>query len=156
MSKQSVLDLIARATMGVSKLPPATEDELLVTESSLGRPIPNQLRDFLSSISNGLKFGGLRILPAQSKCNVKKTADSIARNNEMSNTNWFYDDPLTFAEFLVFGVEESHTCYCFKKNSAFVWVWSTDSDKVEELDYEFWPWLYEAMMQEGNLLRFRP
>ena len=156
MTKQSVIDLISRATMGVSKLPPATEAELTATELILGRSIPSELRYFLSSISNGLNFGDLRLLPVKSQTNLKKTGDSIARNNDQSASIWFNGDISTFNEFLVFCIQESHTCYCLKRYSEYVWIWSIDSEEAEELDYDFWSWMYESLMQEGHLLRFRP
>lgn len=155
MPKSRVLDLLARASMGISKLPPASIEEVAESEKEMGRPIPDDLKDFYLTVSNGLVFGRIRILPVKSKGNLKKTADSIARHNDKKYSTWFNGDENTLSEFLVFAVEESHSCFSYSKGGDFIWYWSIDKDEVVELDFQFYDCLEETLMQEGEFLRFR-
>ena len=156
MSKANALDLMSKATMGLAKLPVATSSELAAAEAEIGRPLPGSLRDFYETVSNGLRFGRLQILPVKSSANLKKTGDSIARNNDIRHSIGFNSDAETFAEFLVFAVEESYRCFAFKGDSEYVWEWALGDGQMKELDYSFWDWLEESLRQEHALLRFKP
>lgn len=155
MTKENTLSLISKATMGLAKLPAATPEEIAATEAEIARQIPGALKDFYETVSNGLRFGRLQILPVKSASNLKKTGDSIARQNDIRHSVWFNDDAGTFAEFLVFATENSHRCFAFKRDSDYVWEWTLDEGQVVELDYGFWDWLEESLRQEQDLLRFK-
>lgn len=117
MSKENVLILKSKATMGLAKLPVATLEEITSTETEISRPLPGTLKDFYETVSNGLRFGRLQILPVKSASNLKKTGDSIARRNDIRHSIWFNNDAGTFAEFLVFAIENSYRCFAFKRGS---------------------------------------
>lgn len=142
--------------MGLAKLPVATAGEVATAEAELRQPLPDALKDFYESVSNGLKFGRLQILPVKSISNLKKTAESISRHNDIRYSDWFNGDPATFAEFLVFAIENSSRCFAFKRGSDCVWEWVQDEEQVVELDHQFWDWLVESLRQERHLLRFTP
>jgi len=155
MSKDNALALMSRATMGLAKLPVATPEEIAAAEAEIARPLPDALKDFYRTASNGLRFGRLQILPVKSASNLKKTGDSIVRQNDVRHSTWFNNDADTFAEFLVFATEHAHRCFAFKRDADHIWEWTLDGDQVVELDYGFWAWLEESLRQEGELLRFQ-
>ncbi len=155
-SKQNVLSLLAKATMGLARLPPATLIEVEECEQHLGRSLPSEIRDFYLTITNGLFFGRLKILPIKSSKNLKKTGDSIVRNNDQKYSIWFNGDITVINEFTVFATEESLRCFCFKNSEPndSVWMWELNQSEVEELDYTFYQWLEESLLQESDFLRF--
>jgi hypothetical protein len=155
MTKENALTLMSKATMGLAKLPVATPEEIASTEAEIARPLPGTLKDFYETVSNGLRFGRLQILPVKSASNLKRTGDSIARHNDIRHSIWFNNDAGTFAEFLVFATENSHRCFAFKRDSEYVWEWTLDEGQVVELDFGFWDWLEESLRQERDLLRFK-
>ncbi|AVR97287.1 SMI1/KNR4 family protein [Pseudoduganella armeniaca] len=155
MSKENALTLMSKATMGLSKLPVATLKEIESTEIEIARRLPDSLKDFYETASNGLRFGRLQILPVKSSTNLRKTGDSIARQNDIRHSIWFNNDAATFAEFLIFATENSQRCFAFKRDSEYVWEWKQDEGQVVELDYSFWDWLEESLHQERDLLRFK-
>jgi len=59
---------------------------------------------------------------------------------------------MSIREFLVFCAESSHTCFAFKRNSEFIWQWNRSQGHVVELDYKFWDWLHESLLQEKHYL----
>jgi len=154
MDKERVISLLTRATMGVSKLPIATLEEISQTESALSNKIPNELEEFYKEVSNGMQIGRIKILPILSKANLKKTGDSLSRNNNVNQSIWFNGDKNSFDQFLIFAVEESFACFSFKINCESIWYWTIDSKNIEELDYGFWEWLAETIEQEKRYLRF--
>jgi len=72
MKKNEAITLIKQANFGISKLPPATNDELEEAEKEMNKTIPEELKYFYLGISNGMTFGRLDILPVLSRKNLKK------------------------------------------------------------------------------------
>jgi len=142
------LQLIDQADFDIFKLPCATTEEIAETEQKMAKNIPDELKTFYLNVSNGMDFGRLKILLIFSDRNKKKIADSIERHNSSEHRIWFNEDEKSINEFLVFCVENTHTCFAFKKNSSFVWQWNRGDSQVLELDYVFWDWLYESLQQE--------
>ena len=152
--KTEVIKILDSAQMGVfSKLSPATPDEIKATENLMHREIPDSLKNFYESLCNGVVFGGFKIIPVFSKTNPKKTAESLVRVNSIEHSVWFNEDPNTINQFVVFGVEGTEICYCFKVGGGdVVWQWERGWSDVKELDYDFWGWLRESLEQERQYL----
>jgi len=150
--KNESINIIKNAEIGISKLPPATCQEVSESEIAMQKSIPSDLSYFYLNISNGIEFGRLRIIPVLSINNLKKTGDSIVRNNSLNHSIWFNNDEASINEFLVFCTEGSHRCFAFKNNSEFIWQWNRGDERVVELDYTFWSWLHESLMQEKYYL----
>jgi len=74
MKKNETLFLIQRADFGISKLLPATKDEITASEFNMKKSMPNDLIEFYMEVSNGMTFGRLHIFPVLSKNNLKKLA----------------------------------------------------------------------------------
>jgi|GEM_PF-2177084 len=145
---QKALHLTDQANFDIYKLPCATTEEIAEMEQKMAKNIPDELKTLYLNVSNGMEFGRLKILPIFSAKNKKKTADSIERHNSLEHSIWFNEDEKSISEFLVFCVENVHTCFAFKKNSSFVWQWNRGENQVLELDYTFWDWLCESLQQE--------
>jgi hypothetical protein len=128
-------------------LPPATIEEIKSAEVELNYQFPKSYREFLSFISNGLGAGEFKVLPVISKSNLKKTGDSVTRQNDPKHSMWFNKDINTIVNFVVFAIEESYACYAFKRDSEddYVWYWTLDSDSVEEIDMTFVEWLTQVV-----------
>lgn len=150
-----VLEAIRDMPAAFRCLPTAGEDEVQSEEVLVGMRIPSELRDFLTEVSNGIRFGRIRVLPVQSGRNLKKTADSIRWHNSADRSIWFNGDKKTFDEFLIFGVDESRGCFSFRRSEpveSTVWYWVQGDETVAELDMGFWRWLAETITQECGIL----
>jgi len=146
MKMQETIPFIRKSDL--DKLPAATEAEIAEEEKRMQKMLPDELKRFYRSVSNGMAFGRLRILPVFSGKNVKKTADSLFRHNSLAHGHWFAGDEKSVREFLVFCTESIPTCFAFRRESPFVWQWNRGEDQIVELDYRFWDWLCESLRQE--------
>ncbi|MDW5416634.1 SMI1/KNR4 family protein [Iodobacter sp. CM08] len=149
--KDNCINLIKNARIGISKIMIAQPDEIASSEALLGCAFPLDYKDFIGEVSNGIAFGRIRILPVLSKKNLKKTGDSISRNNNINTSIWFNGDSNALSSFLIFATEESYACFAFKKDSDnSVWYWNINSNTIEQLDYDFWEWLHVTLQQEKD------
>jgi len=150
-----VLEAIRSMPAAFRCLPVASEEEVRSEEVVLGSPFSPELRDFMTKVSNGIRFGRIRVLPVKSRLNLKKTADSIKFHNDADRSDWFNGDKKTFSEFMIFGVDESHGCFSFRRlesAGAMVWYWVRGDDDMAELDMGFWQWLAETITQECGIV----
>jgi len=114
----------------------------------MNKTIPDKLKWFTSTISNGMVMGRPGILPVLSRRNLKKTGDSIARNNSVASSLWLNGDEASIREFLVFCVEGGQMCFAFKRGVELIWQWNRGEQELLELDDVFWDWLHASSLQE--------
>lgn len=152
--KTDAVAMLTAASMGIfSKLPAAGPDEVAAAERDMNKNIPESLKHFYTEVANGMVFGHFKIMPVFSKRNPKKTAESLVRINSLEHSTWFNEDVNTINRFIVFCVEGSGICYCFKADAGdTVWQWARGWQDVQQLDYDFWGWLKESLQQECQYL----
>ena len=119
------------------------------SENKLNVKFPKELKE-LYSTTNGLSFGRFVVFPiydTKNKKTIRKTWDSLERNNNPEHTNCCFGDKNVFDEFMVFA-SDGKDYYLFKNNNNYIWIWQNENNQIIELDYKLWDWLVEAYMKE--------
>ena len=115
------------------------------------------MRRFYAHNTNGLLFGGSRIFPIEdhsSRGSIKKTWDSVTRNNNPGHSAWFGGDPAALSRFLIFAAADDNgceICFAFKKDTANIWQWNADTGETENPGCGFDDWLVRAMRREAEI-----
>jgi hypothetical protein len=140
------VELALKQFGSLSLNPPASKEDVDRADSELGKRIPLQYRRFLELHANGGVLDSLELFPVRSNDPrlLKRTWNSIQRNNRPGVTAYIAGDELSLSKFMVFGAIGA-TCFSLEyEGGSCVWLWQPSMEEMVELDYDFASWLYET------------
>jgi hypothetical protein len=104
---------------GVPKLSPLPTNQVKTVLGDCG-PVPTELVE-LYSITNGLTCEWFRILPMESKSQIRRTWDSLERANDPSRSRYLNADRELLRKFLVVADIGFGECAAIRRNDFSIW-----------------------------------